>query len=317
MSYQSLLRLLTNAANAQLPVSLSTDPNSAATSNNAGKSSAPASDPSSTNPGSPTSPPTASLAPTPTPASNAQQSSTSISQSVCIDWAGDVVTIDITSFTPSPLPLRPRQHPTLLPPLLLLSAAAAHSARALALADGENIKWPELNAHSDSGAGEDHALPVMQGARARGFVSGDDAPPTYPPSGIPRRPGRPVCGAAPPAHESGARGATFNEGMHGAPAADWGGEAIATTQMGRASPSPGPGVMYIGDGRTGSPAPGMYADARTTSPGPQAAYGGLSSSSLLPASTRLSLTRSSGLPYPHKEAEDVWNASGHCNDTFA
>ncbi|KAJ7860805.1 hypothetical protein B0H14DRAFT_2350441, partial [Mycena olivaceomarginata] len=59
---------------------------------------------------------------------------------------------------------------------------------------------------------------------------------------------------------------TFNEG---------GGEAIAMTQMGRASPSLGPGVMYTGDGRTGSPAPGMYADARTTSPGPQVAYGGM------------------------------------------
>jgi hypothetical protein len=52
----------------------------------------------------------------------------------------------------------------------------------LALTDGENIKWPELNAHSDSSAGEDHALPVTQGVRTRGFVSGDDAPSTYPPS---------------------------------------------------------------------------------------------------------------------------------------
>ncbi|KAJ7860862.1 hypothetical protein B0H14DRAFT_558323 [Mycena olivaceomarginata] len=42
------------------------------------------------------------------------------------------------------------------------------------------------------------------------------------------------------------------------------------TQMGRASP--GPAMMYAGDGRTSSPAPMMYADARTGSPGPQAAY---------------------------------------------
>jgi hypothetical protein len=65
----------------------------------------------------------------------------------------------------------------------------------------------------------------------------------------------------------------FNEGVHGAPPVDRGGEAIAMAQVGCASPRPA--VMYAGDGRTGGPAPMMCADARTASPGRQVAYGGM------------------------------------------
>ncbi|KAJ7357947.1 hypothetical protein DFH08DRAFT_653592, partial [Mycena albidolilacea] len=167
--------------------------------------------------------------------------------------------------------------------------------RQLDFDDSENIKWPELNAH---GGGGDHALPVTQGAGARGFIDGDDAtsraPSTYAASTADFHAGQDDPYAVPPLpHMNPGLGApyrddpnapggayydpyhgpvpqTFNEGVHGAPPADWGGEAIAMTQMGRASP--GPAMMYAGDGRTGSPAPMMYADARTGSPGPQAAY---------------------------------------------
>ncbi|KAJ7812553.1 hypothetical protein B0H14DRAFT_3879608 [Mycena olivaceomarginata] len=259
-----------------LPVSPPTNPNSAAASNSTGQSSTLTATPSDraqplTNPSSTTSP-----APTPPPASNAQQSSTSISQSMCTDWAGNIVTIDITSFTPPPLP------PVLVSIQLLGGTALIcliGFVWKLALADGENIKWPELNAPSDSGAGEDHALPVMQGAYAHGFVGGDGAPSTYPPSTAVFHAAQDDPYAVPPLpHMNPGLGEPYRDdpnGVHGAPPADWDGEAIAMTQMGRASPRPGPGVMYTGHGRTESPAPGMYADARTTSPGPQAAYGGM------------------------------------------
>ncbi|KAJ7357873.1 hypothetical protein DFH08DRAFT_932279 [Mycena albidolilacea] len=297
---------------------------SAPASNLAGQSSAPTSDSqqqqSSTNPSLPTSP-----APTPPPASNTQQpsapsrtSNSAAATAVVVIGGGSstlgtggIVGLAVAGGTA----------------LICLIGFVVWK---LALADGENIKWPELNAHSDSGAGEDHALPVTQvklfeakfcfstpksaeilsflrpnfgnfpnhplvqlhgasqGARARLRQRRRRAlhlPAQH--GGIPRRRGRPVRGAAPPAQESGARGAvprrpqraagrdpyrgpvpqTFNEGVHGAPPTDWDGEAITMIQMGRADPSPGPGVMYTGDGRTGSPAPGMYTDARTTSPG--------------------------------------------------
>ncbi|KAJ7867189.1 hypothetical protein B0H14DRAFT_3132920 [Mycena olivaceomarginata] len=204
--------------------------------------------------------------PTPTPASNTQQPSASVSQ----------------SHTRHGRYRRPSCGGALicLIGFFVWKQVAELNARALGLERGGRPR-----AACDAG-------------RARGFVGGDDAPSTYPPNtaefhaaqddpyAVPPLPHmHPGLGGAvprPPQRAVGRdpyRGSvpqTFNEGVHGALPADWGGEAITMTQMGRASPSPGPGVMYTKDGRTGSPAPGMYTDARTTSPGPQAAYGGMS-----------------------------------------
>jgi hypothetical protein len=190
--------------------------------------------------------------------------------------------------------------------------------------DGEAIKWPELNSHSGADT-DSHALPVNPTGRA-GFATGSDlsrtpSHSTYSvedPYSVPPLPHMNPNQGGPYRDDPNAGGAyydpyngpvpqTFNE-AHGAPPAEWGhNEAIAMTQMGRASPgpgmmgraSPGPGMMgraspgpgMIYDGGRASPGPGMVGRAspgpgmlydggqagyagRVASPGPQAAYGG-------------------------------------------
>ncbi|KAJ7081816.1 hypothetical protein B0H15DRAFT_763882, partial [Mycena belliarum] len=167
--------------------------------------------------------------------------------------------------------------------------------------DSENIKWPELNAHS---GGESHAMPVTSTGRAGFGEEHSRAPSVAPtfassadfhsedPYAVPPlphlNPGQPYRddpGAG--AYYDPYRGPvpqTFNEAA-GPPPQEWGqSEAIAMTQMGRASPapmmydpgraSPGPQMGYGGGGRTPSPGPQVaYGAPRTASPGPQAAYG--------------------------------------------
>ncbi|KAJ7755498.1 hypothetical protein B0H16DRAFT_1219282, partial [Mycena metata] len=283
------------------------------------------SDSSSTTSSSPTSSPVSTPSAPTTPAAPSTPASLTTSAALSTGTDGNVVTVDLTLTVSQPASssAAPSSSATSAPStgsggtlsqggIIGLSVAGGVAAIFLTafliwkftrksgtdFDDGENIKWPELNAHG--GGSDSHAMPVTNTGRAgfgAGFESESDLsrapsqannyaassadlhsedPYSVPPlpHNNPSAPYRDDPSAVGGAYYDPYRGPvpqTFNEAVHGAPPPEWGAqnEAIPMTQMGRASP--GPGMMYDG-ARTGSPAPYTQGGARVPSPGPGAAY---------------------------------------------
>ncbi|KAJ7249199.1 hypothetical protein B0H12DRAFT_1122294 [Mycena haematopus] len=309
----------------------------ASTTSDPGTSSSapPPSSPPPTSP-PPTQPPSS---PPPTSTSSFSASVVSLSQSVGTDSAGNTVTVEESLTIPNPAnsaaaaassSAAPSPSGSSLSTGGIIGLAVAGGTalvcliaffvwkftrkRGLDFDDGENIKWPELNAHSGDGNADVHAMPVTNTGRAgfsdasesgmsrapsvantygstADFHAGDDPyavpplPHMNPALAQPYHDDPNAAGHYDPNATGGAyydpyRGPVppaFNDPQHG--------EAIPMTQMaGRASPGPMRG--YTDASRTGSPAPRMaspgpgqayaggYATGRA-SPGPGQAYGGM------------------------------------------